>query len=193
MRRVLTLLLAGVLLLAGCTSGRNAGDSGTSDKRFVAAEGTSEVFDPADRRAAPKVTGELLDGGSFDLADLRGDVVVLNYWASWCAPCRLEAPELRKVADEYADQGVQFVGINIRDEKDKARAFEESFGIEYPSVFDPAGRIALKFRDVPPNTIPATIVIDRRGRVAAVFRKAVLAEELEPVVRDIATEKTSEK
>ncbi|HEX2418530.1 MAG TPA: TlpA family protein disulfide reductase, partial [Micromonosporaceae bacterium] len=67
-------------------------------------------------------------------------------------------------------------------------AFEESFAVPYPSVFDPAGRTALGFREVPPNAIPATIVIDRKGRVAAVFRKALLRDDLEPVVRQIAAE-----
>jgi thiol-disulfide isomerase/thioredoxin len=180
--------LLGVLLLAGCTANRDAVDNGSAENRYVAGNGTSETFAPADRVAAPAVKGTLLDGKSFDLASLRGKVVVINYWASWCAPCRLEAPELSKVYAATKSDGVAFVGVNIHDERDKALAFEESFSVDYPSLFDPPGRIALKFRTVPPNTIPATIVIDRDGRIAAVFRKGVLREELQPVVRKLAAE-----
>ncbi len=188
MRRFPALLLIIALALTACGTGRDAVDTGPGKNRYVAGAGSSQVFAPGDRAAAPSVTGTLLDGGEFDLADHRGVVVVINYWASWCAPCRLEAPELVKVAAAFKDRKVSFVGVNIRDEKDKALAYEESFSVTYPSLFDPAGRIALKFREVPPNTIPATIVIDREGRVAAVFRKAVLREELQPVLEKIATE-----
>jgi len=181
-------VLLGVLLLSGCTASRDAVDTGPAQNRYVAGNGDSETFKPSDRVAAPKVTGTLLDGTSFDLHKLHGKVVVINYWASWCAPCRLEAPELAKVRAATRSDGVEFVGVNIHDEKDKALAFEDSFGVDYPSLFDPPGRIALKFRAVPPNTIPATIVIDRDGRIAAVFRKGVLREELQPVVRKIAAE-----
>ncbi len=183
-------MLLGVLLVSGCTADQDAANSGTSNEnRYVAGSGTTEVFKPADRGKAPKVTGTLLDGDSYRLASMRGKVVVINYWASWCAPCRLEAPELVKVARATKSDGVAFLGVNIRDEKDKAIAFEESFGVTYPSLFDPAGRVALQFREVPPNTIPATIVVDRKGRVAAVFREAVLADDLRPVVGDIAKER----
>jgi thiol-disulfide isomerase/thioredoxin len=182
-------VLLGVLLLSGCASNQDAVDPGTAGRnRFVAGDGTTQRFQPAQRVAAPKVTGNLLDGGAYDLKRHRGTVVVVNFWASWCAPCRLEAPELAEVYQATRSEGVEFVGINIRDDKDKALAFEESFSVPYPSLFDPAGRTALGFREVPPNAIPATIVIDRGGRIAAVFRKALLREDLEPVVREIAAE-----
>lgn len=199
LRRATIVVLLGGLLLSGCGSNPNSADPGAADagtvdsggagrNRFVAGDGTTERFPAASRVSAPKVTGELLDGGSFDLKTHRGKVVVINFWASWCAPCRLETPELAKVYQATRAEGVEFVGVNIRDEKDKALAFEDSFSVPYPSLFDPAGRIALGFRDVPPNAIPATIVVDRHGRIAAVFRKALLREELEPVVRDLAAE-----
>ncbi len=144
-------------------------------------------FQPTERKAAPAVTGELLDGGSYDMAAKRGSVVVVNFWASWCAPCRLEAADLEQVAQETAGSGVVFLGINNRDDRDKAKAFTAARN-SYPSIFDPGGRLALGFTDMPPVSTPATLIIDRQGRVAAVLRKATHAAELGPIVREIAAE-----
>jgi peroxiredoxin len=82
------------------------------------------------------------------------------------------------------------VGINVRDDRDKAKAFAQAHGLAFPSVFDPASRAALEFRDVPPTATPSTLIIDRQGRIAAVFRKALLREDLEPAVRKVAAEQT---
>jgi thiol-disulfide isomerase/thioredoxin len=95
-------------------------------------------------------------------------VVVLNVWASWCAPCRSEADELAAVANEKADDGVVFVGLNTRDSAAPAQAFVERFAIPYPNVVDTDGAKQLLFSDtLPPQAIPSTLVIDRQGRVAA--------------------------
>jgi thiol-disulfide isomerase/thioredoxin len=178
MRRLIPLLV--LALLAGCSSG-SAGASGT---------GQSAFFEVGNRPAAPAVQGDALDGsGQIDLAAHRGDVVVLNFWASWCGPCRAEAAELVAVADQTRAEKVSFLGIDVRDDRDKAAAFAQAHGLDYPSVFDPAGRVALGFKDVPPNTTPATVVVDRQGRIAAVFRKALLREELAPVVQKVAAER----
>jgi thiol-disulfide isomerase/thioredoxin len=176
MRRIVVLgLLATLGLLAGCT-----------DRAAPAAE-VIQVFAPADRKPAPALTGELLDGsGTYDPATHAGDVVVVNIWASWCGPCVGEAPELEAVYAEYKDRGVAFLGINVRDEPDAARAFARQY-LTYPSIVDPSSRLMLGF-DVHPNAIPATIVIDRQGRVAAIAQAAVVAAELEPVVAALLEE-----
>lgn len=142
---------------------------------------------PVDARTvAPAVTGELLDGGRYDLAAQRGKVVVVNFWGSWCAPCRAEIADLEEVYQATKARGVEFLGINIRDDRDKALAFQRG-RVTYPSLFDPSSRLALDF-EIPPNAIPATIVLDRQGRIARVIRTPVRTETLRPIVDDIAAE-----
>jgi thiol-disulfide isomerase/thioredoxin len=180
-------LIAGALAmpLAGCASG---GTSGAGQPAIGA--GTVEAFVGDERKPAPTVSGELLDGSSFDLASLRGTVTVINVWGSWCAPCRAEAPDLEATYQATKDLGVTFLGVDVRDGRDAADAFAAGFGLTYPSLFDPAGRAVLAFRDVPPNVVPATILLDREHRIAAVFRKVVTRRELEAAVRALATEQS---
>lgn len=143
-----------------------------------------------DRRGAPvELTGDLLDGGGFDLASLRGRVVVVNFWGSWCAPCRAETDDLEQVYQDTKTQGVAFLGINIRDDRDKARAFLAG-RVNYPSLFDPSSKLALRF-DPPPNATPATIVLDRQGRIARVIRTAVHKDALAPIVAEVVAENGS--
>jgi peroxiredoxin len=164
-------------VVAGCTTGTNAVDQmNGSDNGFVSGVVTTKVYAPADRPAAPAVTGTLLDGTTFNLANDRGHVVVLNFWGSWCTDCRVEANNVQSVHEATAAQGVEFVGVNIRDEKDPASAYEQAYHITYPSIFDPSGRVALQFRQVPPTAIPSTIVIDVNGRIAAVHLGAFSSE-----------------
>jgi peroxiredoxin len=148
----------------------------------------SGLIEAGKRKPAPAVSGELLDGGTFELSAYRGKVVVVNFWASWCAPCRAEAADLEQVWQATKASGVQFVGINIRDEKDKAIAFHDGRAT-YPSLFDPAGKIALGFSDVPPSAIPSTLVIDRQGRIASITRRDIRAAELREVVEAVVAEK----
>lgn len=141
---------------------------------------------PDNRPDAPTLTGELLDGSRYDLTQDRGKVIVVNFWGSWCAPCRAEADDLEETYQATRERGVVFLGVNVRDDRDKAKAFHEG-RTTYPSVFDPGGRTALEF-DVPPNSIPATIILDREGRIAMVLRRAVLADELISFVERVAAE-----
>lgn len=125
-------------------------------------------YPPGKRSPAPTLVGTTLDGKPFSLTDLAGNVVVINVWGSWCAPCRAETPDLVRVANEEADRAVRFVGINTRDNPDAAKAFVRSFEVPYPSVRDNNGEVLLSFRDTIPTTVvPTTVVIDRQGKVAA--------------------------
>lgn len=176
-------LLAAVaaVALVGCTSSKGQEKTCTTT--------TDGIFEcaPDQRSAPPKLAGELLLGGSYDVSQARGQVVVVNFWGSWCAPCRAEADDLEAVYQATKASGVSFLGINVQDQRDKAKAFEQG-RVTYPSLFDPASRLALDL-DIPPNTVPATVVLDRDGRIAAVIRAAVKQEGLKPIVERIAAEK----
>src|SRR3712207_6630089 len=170
MRRALRVLSAAALL-AGCTtgSGQVAANNG-GEFRFVEATPNGEVIPREQRAAAPEFSGTLLGGEEFSSSDLDGDVAVLNFWGSWCPPCRVETPEFQEVYAEVRDDGVQFLGLNVKEtDQQFATAFVDRFGIEFPSLYDPRGEVALAFRNYPASAIPSTIVLDPQGRVAAVY------------------------
>jgi thiol-disulfide isomerase/thioredoxin len=165
-RRIAVAASCAVLLLAGCASPVGGGPS-TADQGFVAGISAVTTWTPQDRPPAPDVRAATLEGGRFDLASYRGKVVVLNFWASWCGPCRVESPALQVVAANLKSKGVEFVGIDGRDDADSARAFLADIGSTYPNVDDASGDVELAFHSVLPMGFPMTLVIDRQGRVAA--------------------------
>ncbi len=171
------------LVLAACGTAQGSGDAG-----FVAGDGSLVLLDESAREQVPELVGQTLDGGTWRMSDHRGEAIVLNVWASWCAPCRAEAPELQEVWEEFEGRGVQFVGLDTRDSDAAARAFVETYGITYPNVIDRDGQLQLLFADtLPPQAIPSTIVIDPQGRVAGRALGKVSASALrgliEPLLR----------
>jgi len=127
-----------------------------------------DLYPAAQRVPAPKLEGTTLDGKPFALSQLAGDIVVINVWGSWCAPCRAETPGLVRVANEDAARGVSFVGINTRDNPEAAKAFVRANKVPYPSIVDDNGEVLLSLRDTIPTTVvPTSVIIDREGRVAA--------------------------
>lgn len=164
--RVAAVVAAGAVLIAACGA-PPAGEGGGPG--YVTGEGVVEQVAVADREPLPRLRGGTLDGSRFDTAEHEGSVLVVNVWGSWCPPCRAEAPGLRRAWEETRAEGVQFVGLNVRDTDAAARAFERRYRITYPSITtEESGDALLALRTMlPPNAIPSTLVVDRDGNVAA--------------------------
>ncbi len=176
-------------LVSACSATSGSTDSSA---RYVSGDGSTTLLAPGERAAAPTVRGTTLDGRSLDLASLRGKVVVVNFWASWCAPCRQEAGALETVASETRSRGVEFVGIvsGGKDSLDNAKAFSRTFAMSYPSMFDADNSLVLDFSgQLPPSAIPATLVLDRQGRVAARALDAVDRSRLLGMIEPVLAEK----
>jgi peroxiredoxin len=126
------------------------------------------IWAPGARPPAPRLEGEALTGEEISLGGLRGSVVVVNIWGSWCAPCGQEAPDLRAVAEESRGTAVRFLGINTRDTRGASQAFTRRFGLPYPSLLDPDGALVRRFS----GTIPAQAVQHDRHRPGRLHRRA---------------------
>lgn len=140
------------------------------------------VAPPGERHVSPRLAGATLTGGRLDVAAWRGRVVVVNFWGSWCPPCRKEQPELERAARATFGRGVRFLGIDTRDNLGAARAYVRGFHVTYPSLFDKTGALGLSFKALLPRAVPFTFVLDRRGRVAARF---VGATSFQPLINTI--------
>ncbi|MBP1162527.1 thiol-disulfide isomerase/thioredoxin [Rhodococcus sp. PvR044] len=191
--RVAAAVLAVAAVTAGCGTGTDAvAQGGTFD--FVSPGGQTEIFydPPSERGTIGNISGPdlMVEGKTTSLSDFEGQPVVINLWGQWCGPCRGEADDLEKVYENTKDLGVAFLGINVRDlQQDKAKDFVTDNNVGYPSVYDPSMRtltaLGGKF---PTSVIPSTLVLDKEHRVAAVYLKALLAEDLQPVVERVARE-----
>lgn len=113
-------------------------------------------------KPAPNFTLQTLDGGTLSLASLKGRPVVLNYWASWCIPCREEAPLLRDLAERQSPGGLAVVGVVYADKVDKARAFRDEYALAFPSLMDVNLKTAINYGV---GAVPETFFIDKAGVV----------------------------
>lgn len=116
---------------------------------------------------APGFTLPLLgEDGTWTLSDHRGEVVVINFWGSWCGPCRDEAPMLQRAYEFFQDRGVVFIGMDVKDIESDALAFIEEFGITYPSVMDIGGKMEVAYRT---QGVPETFVVGKDGDIVKFF------------------------
>jgi thiol-disulfide isomerase/thioredoxin len=179
-------VLLAVLALTACT-GNDAVDQ-QPDDRIQGGDAATFRVSMGDRSPVTEVTGELLDGTAFDLADWRGGVVVINFWGTWCVQCRSEAAVLAQVHRDFRQRGVRFLGIDVRDDRAAATAFARSHRLDYPSIFDPSNLLALRFRGVPPSATPTTVVLDREGRVAVRHSGEIRYNVLRAAVQSVLAE-----
>lgn len=173
-------------LLAACSG---SGDqAGNAQFEFTEPTPAGQVI-PAEQRApAPSFSGELLDGSPFDSRSLADDPALINFWGSWCPPCRLETPDLQAVYSDVQDDGIQFLGVDVKDQRQLASAFVSDIGAQYPSLFDPRGEVALAFRGFPANVVPSTILLDKDGQVAAVYTGAVTQDTVRTALASLLEE-----
>lgn len=167
---IVALLGSMVLALAGCSADPLAEQFRSGDnKNYIAGDGTVTEYALSERPVAGEWSGITESGLQLDSSALLGAVTVLNFWYAGCAPCRAEAPDLVALHEKYSSQGVNFVGVNVRDTAETALAFDRKFGIQFPSVMDAqSGSVSLAFTGVvSPSAVPTTLIIDTDGRVAS--------------------------
>ncbi|WP_417220016.1 TlpA family protein disulfide reductase [Arthrobacter sp.] len=185
-------LLAAVIPLAACSKADDplaeqarAGNG----KNYIAGDGSVQEYGLETRGDPLDLNGTTYEGKHISADQLQGKVTVLNFWYAACAPCRLEAPHLSKLSKAFASKGVQFFGVNVRDEKATAAAFERTFKITYPSMPDADGSILLSMTEyVPPQAVPTTLVLDRQGRVAARLLGEADESTLKALISDLVSE-----
>ncbi|QNN61879.1 TlpA family protein disulfide reductase [Leucobacter denitrificans] len=195
-----TVAAVAALALTGCST--NEADSLSQqwqdggDKGYVAGDGSSYSLPASERGEPVEFAGETEHGESFGSTDTIGNVTVVNFWYAGCAPCRAEAPDLEEAYDEFSPEGVQFVGVNTRDQAAQAIQFAEQFGIEYPSILDnPGGRSVQRAfaGQIPLNAVPTTLVLDTEGRVAhRVVGQIAGASQLRTLISETLAETDSD-
>jgi thiol-disulfide isomerase/thioredoxin len=145
-----------------------------------------QVIPVPQRPAGPGISGTTLTGQHLNIASWRGGTVVINFWGSWCVPCRKEAPVLARVARDTSSLGVHFAGIDIREQAVAGLAFERRYRIPYPSISDPNDLIAVRFGAAAPVATPSTYILDARGRIAWAYFGATTYSQLELAVTEVA-------
>jgi thiol-disulfide isomerase/thioredoxin len=178
-----------VLLAVGVAVTFTGGDSQASDRKYIDGSTSAWLYTAGHRPPAPDFTGTTLTGAPIKFSSYKGKVVVLNFWASWCPPCRAEAPTLAVLSEKYARDGVSFLGDDVNDTPTNGLSFTRSIGITYPSVNDPSYQVVQDFGNaVLINDTPTTLVIDRTGHIAGVVYGAVTYSELDTMIHDVVSQ-----
>jgi thiol-disulfide isomerase/thioredoxin len=168
-----------VALLVSCSGG----GSSIAEESFISGDGSISYIKASDRIAAPQLSGMTLTGKNYRFKG--GQVAVVNVWASWCAPCRAEAPTLAALSEKYTD--VAFIGILTRDNPATAEAFVRRFALPYPTLIDDSVLIGFR-KSLPANAIPSTVVLDQNGNVAARISGEVTVASLSELIEKVSAE-----
>ncbi|MFH0411014.1 TlpA disulfide reductase family protein [Corynebacterium sp. L4756] len=193
-----TLAVASVFLASCAQESENAQNAvavgGTFE--FITPGGQQEIFyEEAERKPLQSFSGESLmnEGETISLDDYEGEIVILNSWGQWCAPCRAEVDDLQRVQEDLEERELGTVlGINVRDYNPQiARDFKEDNGVTFPSIYDPPFKTAAALGGVPTSVVPTTIVLDEQHRPAAVFLRGITDTDLLEVIDDLEQEQAS--
>ena len=172
MRKLLAALAISALVLttSACANDSLAEQFRSGDnKNYIAGDGTVTEFALGSRPKAASWSGVTESGEAISSTQLEGVITVMNFWYAGCAPCRIEMPELIELQTEFLPEGVQFIGVNVRDSSETSLAFARRIDMNFPSVMDAkTGSVVLGFTGVvTPQAVPTTLVIDAQGNVSA--------------------------
>lgn len=182
MAAVVAALLAGALVVT-----LTQGSGKASGVTYIDGNSSQMVYAVGHRPVAPDFAGTSLTGSPIRLASFRGKVVVVNFWGSWCPPCRAEGPTLAVLAEQYRSHGVSFLGDDVGDTPANALAFTRTVGITYPSMNDSGYSIVQSFdRVAPVSDTPTTVVVDRTGHIAGVVIGKVTYQAMTTMLSDVA-------
>ena len=172
---VVVAILALALVLSGCAAvqdlmpealGLGLISSPTPTPILTAAQAASATaIAQSAYKMAPDFTLPTLDGDEITLSDLRGRPVLINFWATWCPPCRFEMPAMQRVYEQYKDQGFVILAVNYRESADQVKPFVEELGLTFPVLLDETGNVATQYRVI---GLPSSYFVDKEGRVQTV-------------------------
>ena len=195
-RAVGAVLAAVAVTLAGCAqdsdNAQNAVATG-GNFEFITPGGEKVInYEESERKPLRTFSGEDVrdTDKTISLEDFEGEIVVLNSWGQWCAPCRAEADDLQEVHSELQKRKIGTVlGINVRDYNPQvSNDFLEDNGLKYPSIYDPPFKTAAALGGVPTSVVPTTIVLDKQHRPATVFLRSITAQDVMDVVDKLEKE-----
>ncbi|HEY2166545.1 MAG TPA: TlpA disulfide reductase family protein [Jatrophihabitantaceae bacterium] len=176
------------LLLAACTGKDAVNQTAGGQFRFVSGTTLGKTYPVGSRKLAGDFTADLINGGTITLRQQAGKVVVINFWATWCGPCTTETPQLDAMYRQVKAQGVQVIGIDTKDSRNEAQAFIKDNGITFPIAFDEPGATAIALGRIPALSLPFTVLVDKKQRIAAVYLSRLTPADLEPVLTQLETE-----
>jgi len=190
-RACMTLVVAvAVVALTGCAGGSDS--TNANGQNYVSGDGTVSEFAPANRGEPIEFAADTDLGEAVSAEQFRGDVLVVNFWYASCPPCRREAPWLEELYQQFLPEGVQFLGVNVRDSAATSRAFAEAFAITYPSVIDDQADVTAAFAGIAsPSAVPTTVVLDPKGRPAARIVGLIEPSTLEALIEAVLAEDAS--
>lgn len=176
------------VVVTACTGKDAVNQSGGSLYQFTSANKLGQTIPANDRKATKAIDGTLMSGGTYNLDADKGKVVVVNFWASWCSPCRTEMPGLDALYREVKTN-VGFVGVDTKDASTSgAKALVSDLSISYPILVDEPGKVALALGHIPSGALPFTVLLDKQHRVAAVYLGGLQAADLQPVLTKLSAE-----